>query len=82
MKKKGKMFNFIFSLGVFEVVFWIKNFYEIKMNCMGFFLNIFMYCYFEYSNYWFKFFVVLNMLICNLNEGYMCLFFEKKVGIV
>lgn len=40
--------------------------------------NIFMYSYLEYSIYWFKFFVVLNMLICNLNEGYVCLFFEKK----
>lgn len=49
---------------------------------MVFFKNIFMYSYLEYSIYWFKFFVVLNMLICNLNEGYMCLFFEKKVGIV
>lgn len=41
-----------------------------------------MYSYLEYSNYWLKFFVVLNMLICNLNEEHTCPLSEKKVGIV
>lgn len=76
------MSNPTLSSGALEVVSRIKNSYETKMNCMGFFLNISMYCYFEYSNYWLKFFVVLNMLICNLNEGHTYPLSEKNVGIV
>lgn len=76
------MSNPTLSSGALEVVSRINNSYETKMNCNWIFLNISMYSYLEYSNYWLKFFVVLNMLICNLNEGHTCPLSEKKVGIV
>lgn len=76
------MSNPTLSSGALEVVSRINISYETKMNCNGFF-KIFLCIVIQNTAITgLNFFVVLNMLICNLNEEHTCPLSEKKVGIV